>query len=110
MIRFESRDLIYVSLERKTRKKQSPVSKRESVYHIIQFLDHHTRRAVYFYDFSGIEPDLQEGCHYYAKGYVNFNGRNSFLVLDGLAIYKNGVMFHINKDLEGITKIETKAT
>ena len=105
MIRFQTSDLKYIDHERKSSKK---FGSQESIYHIIHFVDLQTKRAVYLYDWSGLEPDLSPDVRYYAEGYVNFQFRTSFLVLDGLARIINGVKYHINMDLEGITKIKTR--
>ena len=108
MIRFETYDLLYTGNERFVKTSQSPARRKPMIFHVIQFLDTHTNRAIYVYDWSGLEPDLEERQKYYVQGFVNFRHRTSFLVVDGIARLVDGVKYLCHKDIQGISKIECK--
>ena len=108
MIRFETWDLRYIDHETKSSTKERAGREYSRLYYVVHFLDPQSSRAIYLYDWSGIEPDLSETEHYYAQGFVNFRHGSAFLVVDGLARIIKGRKYHINRDAEGITKIHVK--
>lgn len=104
MLTFESQDLVYMDTEEKSTRTR--VSERK--YYVYRFLDQQTKRAVYVYDWSGLDisEQLRQGERYYVTGYINSRMKMNWLVLTGIAQLKAGKKTDIYKQKEGITKIE----
>ncbi len=109
MITFESYDLIYMDYEEKTTTKPLGSNK---TYRILRFLDRHTKRAVFIYDWSGRIQDhiallLEKGGRYYVKGYINTSGHQTWLVITGVGRLEKGrAIINPYNEEEGIAEIE----
>lgn len=106
MIKFESQDLYYQeSEERSTHIHDKP----PITYEVLHFRDMQTKRAVFTYNWSGVflSGELIENQRYYVRGLVNTQGKQCWLVMTGIGLVRDGKIYDVYKDKEGVTKIET---
>ena len=108
MIKFNATDLIYQDNEIKTTEKPKN-SGNTLKYEVLRFIDFHTKREIYIYNWSGVwlgEDPLKTGDQCVLEGYVNSTGRSHFLVLTAIGVLKDSQLCDPYKGTKGMCEIQ----
>jgi len=105
VIKFSAHELIYQDCEIKSSLKAG----NEVKYEVLRFIDFHTKREIYIYNWSGSwlgEDPLKQGQRCELRGYVNSVGRSNWLILTDIGVLIDTKVCDPYKETEGMCKIE----
>lgn len=105
VIKFNAHELIYQDCEIKSSQKGGGTVK----YEVLRFIDFHTKREIYIYNWSGVwlgEDPLKQGQRCIVRGYVNSVGRSNWLILTNIGVDIEGKVCDPYKGTEGMCEIQ----
>jgi len=105
VIKFNAHELQYQDCEIKSSQKGGNTVK----YEVLRFIDFHTKREIYIYNWSGSwlgEDPLKAGQRCELRGYVNSVGRSNWLILTDIGVLIDNKVCDPYKGTEGFCQIE----